>query len=123
MSKEPTASEPMLGAGVYHFLELRRLFSEVLGTFFLVLVAVGGGVVSSATGGSINPVALVIAPGLMVMAIILFMGKVSGAHLNPAVTIAFSARGDFPWRRAPGYIIAQIVGALLACSFLALIFG
>ena len=59
----------------------------------------------------------------MVMAIILFMGKVSGAHLNPAVTIAFSARGDFPWNRVPGYILAQIIGAILACSFLALIFG
>jgi len=51
------------------------------------------------------------------------MGKVSGAHLNPAVTIAFSARGDFPWRRAPGYILAQIIGAVIACSFLATIFG
>jgi aquaporin Z len=95
----------------------------MLGTFFLVLVSVGGSVVSAATGGSISPVALVIAPGLMVMAIILFMGKVSGAHLNPAVTIAFSVRGDFPWRRVPGYILAQIAGALLACSFLALVFG
>lgn len=123
VSKEPAASEPMLDARAYHFLELRRLFSEALGTFFLVLVAVGGGVVNTATRGAISQVALVIAPGLMVMAIILFMGKVSGAHLNPAVTIAFSARGDFPWRRAPGYIIAQIVGAVIACSFLALIFG
>jgi aquaporin Z len=123
MSKEPSASEPMLSARAYHFLELRRLFSEVLGTFFLVLVAVGGGIVNTATRGAISQVALVIAPGLMVMAIILFMGKVSGAHLNPAVTIAFSARGDFPWRRAPGYIIAQIVGAVIACSFLALTFG
>ncbi len=122
-SKEPSASEPMLNARAYHFLELRRLFSEGLGTFFLVLVAVGGGVVNTATRGAISQVALVIAPGLMVMAVILFMGKVSGAHLNPAVTIAFSARGDFPWRRAPGYIIAQIVGAVTACSFLALTFG
>jgi aquaporin Z len=123
MSKEPPASEPMLSARAYHSLELRRLFSEGLGTFFLVLVAVGGGVVNTATLGQISQVALVIAPGLMVMAIILFMGKVSGAHLNPAVTIAFSARGDFPWRRAPGYIIAQILGAVAACSFLALTFG
>ena len=123
MSEEPYASEPMLSAHAYRFLELRRLFSEVLGTFFLVLVAVGGGLVNTATRGAISQVALVIAPALMVMAIILFMGKVSGAHLNPAVTIAFSARGDFPWRRAPGYILAQIVGAVIACSFLALIFG
>ena len=44
----------------------------------------------------------------MVMAIILFMGKVSGAHLNPAVSIAFALRGDFPWRRVPGYIVVQL---------------
>jgi aquaporin Z len=54
----------------------------------------------------------------MVMAIILFMGKVSGAHLNPAVSIAFSLRGDFPWRRVPGYIVIQLAGATLACLFL-----
>ena len=54
----------------------------------------------------------------MVMGIILFMGKVSGAHLNPAVSVAFSLRGDFPWRRVPGYIVVQLVGATLARLFL-----
>ena len=54
----------------------------------------------------------------MVMGIILFMGKVSGAHLNPAVSIAFSLRGDFPWRRVPGYIIVQLAGATVAALFL-----
>jgi aquaporin Z len=59
----------------------------------------------------------------MVMAIILFMGAVSGAHLNPAVTFAFSLRGDFPWRRAPGYVLVQLVGAALACLFLWAAYG
>ena len=54
----------------------------------------------------------------MVMAIILFMGKVSGAHLNPAVSLAFAVRGDFPWRRVPGYIVVQLGGAALAAWFL-----
>ena len=54
----------------------------------------------------------------MVLGIILFMGKVSGAHLNPAVSLAFAARGDFPWRRVPGYIVTQLVGATLAAWFL-----
>jgi aquaporin Z len=59
----------------------------------------------------------------MVMAVILFMGAVSGAHLNPGVTLAFSLRGDFPWRRLPGYVVAQLAGASLACLFLAAVFG
>ena len=63
------------------------------------------------------------APGLMVLAIILFMGAISGAHLNPAVSIAFAARGDFPWRRVPGYIVAQLVGSALACLLLWALFG
>ena len=82
--------------------EWRRLFSELLGTFFLVLVAAGGGMMGQAFPNTISRTAAVTAPGLMVMAIILFMGKVSGAHLNPAVSLAFAARGDFPWRRVPG---------------------
>ncbi|MCI4357744.1 MAG: aquaporin [Thermoplasmata archaeon] len=104
-------------------LEWRRLFAEGFGTFFLVTVAAGAGVVSAVEPGSVGRVASVVAPGLMVMAIILFMGAVSGAHLNPAVSIAFAARGDFPWRRVPGYIVAQLIGASAAGGFLALLFG
>ena len=98
--------------------EWRRLFSELLGTFFLVLVAAGGGMMGQAFPDTISRTAAVVAPGLMVMAIIMFMGKVSGAHLNPAVSIAFSLRGDFPWRRVPGYVVVQLIGATLACLFL-----
>jgi len=97
--------------------EWRRLFSELLGTFFLVLVAAGGGVMGQAFPNTISRTAAVVAPALMVMAIILFMGKISGAHLNPAVSIAFALRGDFPWRRVPGYIVVQLIGACLAAWF------
>ncbi len=96
----------------------RRLFSEVMGTFLLVLVAAGGGMMAVAFDGAVSRTAAVVAPGLMVMAMILFMGKVSGAHFNPAVSFAFALRGDFPWRRVPGYIIAQFIGATLAVLFL-----
>ncbi|MCI0630281.1 MAG: aquaporin [Phycisphaerales bacterium] len=98
--------------------EWRRLFSELLGTFFLVLVAAGGGMMGQAFPDTISRTAAVVAPGMMVMAIILFMGKVSGAHLNPAVSLAFSLRGDFPWGRVPGYIVTQLAGAALATWFL-----
>ena len=103
--------------------EWRRLFSELLGTFLLVLVGAGGAVVNAQSHDAVSRAAAVTAPGLMVMAIILFMGAVSGAHLNPAVSIAFAVRGDFPWRRVPGYIIVQLLGATLACLFLWAVLG
>jgi aquaporin Z len=104
--------------------EGRRLFAEVLGTFFLVIVAAGGGMVNARFGGDAVPAtARVVAPALMVMAIILFMGTVSGAHLNPAVTLAFALRGNFPWRRVPAYIVAQFAGAVLAVLLLWALIG
>jgi aquaporin Z len=99
-------------------LEWRRLFSELFGTFLLVLAGAGGAVVNALSGGAISRSTAVAAPGLTVAAIILFMGAVSGAHLNPAVTLAFSLRRDFPWRRVPGYVVVQVLGATLACLFL-----
>jgi aquaporin Z len=95
--------------------EWRRVFSELFGTFLLVLVAAGGGMVNARFGGHAIPTtALVVAPAMMVMAIILFMGAVSGAHLNPAVSIAFALRGDFPWQRVPAYVVSQFAGAVAA---------
>lgn len=104
-------------------LEGRRLFSEVLGTFMLVMAGAGAGVVDAVSGGEIGRAAAVTAPGLTVMAVILFMGGVSGAHLNPVVSIAFALRRDFPWQRCFGYVIAQLAGATLACLFLLAVFG
>jgi aquaporin Z len=120
--------QPNSVAGEFDFwddsFEGRRLFSELLGTFFLVLVAVGGGMVSARFGGNAVPyTAKVVAPALMVGAIILFMGTVSGAHLNPAVSIAFAARGNFPWKRVPAYIVAQFLGAVLATLLLWALIG
>nr|WP_052206838.1 aquaporin [Sinomonas humi] len=102
--------------------EFRRLFSEFLGTFFLVLTACGAPAVAG-FGGSVSRAAEVTAPGLMVAAIILFMGTNSGAHLNPVVTLAFSLRGDFHWKRVPGYVVAQVLGAVAAPAVLRMVFG
>ncbi|MBV8989160.1 MAG: aquaporin, partial [Solirubrobacterales bacterium] len=102
-------------------LEYRRLFAEVLGTFLLVLAAAGGGLLHGK--GEISLSAAVVAPALMVMAVILFMGAISGAHLNPVVSVAFALRGDFRWQRVLGYIVAQLAGATLACLFLLTVFG
>jgi aquaporin Z len=98
--------------------EWRRLFAELFGTFLLVMVAAGGDMMGRAFPGSISRSAAVVAPGMMVMAVILFMGRVSGAHLNPAVSLAFCLRRDFPWRRIPGYVVAQLLGAVIAAWFL-----
>lgn len=98
--------------------EWRRLFSEALGTFFLVLVAAGAPVVDARSHGQVPLDAQVVAPGLMVMAVIYFMGAIGGAHLNPTVTISFALRGNFPWKRVPGYVSAQLAGSVLAAGFL-----
>ena len=101
----------------------RRLFSEAFGTFLLVLVAVGGDVGGAVTGAPPSRAAAATAPALMVMAVILFMGRISGAHLNPVVSMAFALRNEFPWRRVPGYVAAQLVGGIVACLFLWALFG
>jgi aquaporin Z len=103
--------------------EWRRLTAEIVGTFLLVMAGAGGGVVNALTHGGLDRDALVVAPALTVMAVILATGAVSGAHLNPVVSVAFAIRREFPWRRVPGYIVAQVVGGLLACLFLWAMFG
>lgn len=100
----------------------RRLFAECWGTFLLVLVASGAVMI----GKSHHDVTLgmqVTAPGLMVMTIIYFTGAVSGAHVNPAVTLAFALRGNFAWKRVPGYIAVQFLGGIAASLFLRQILG
>ncbi|TMK25755.1 MAG: hypothetical protein E6G62_04325 [Actinobacteria bacterium] len=99
------------------------VFAELQGTFLLVVAGAGAVVVNAVSHGSIGRGAAVTAPGLAVMTVILFMGAVSGAHLNPVVSIGFAARGDFPWRRVPGYVLVQLLGAVLAVLFLDAMFG
>jgi aquaporin Z len=103
--------------------EWRRWFAETWGTFLLVVAAVGGAIAFHSDPAKVSFGMAVVAPGLTVMAVIYMLGDVSGAHLNPAVTLAFAARRNFPWGRVPGYIAAQLAGALLAAGFLALVVG
>ena len=103
--------------------EWRRILAEAWGTFLLVTAAMGGAIGVDRFPDKVTFGMAAVAPGLTVMVAIYMLGDVSGAHLNPAVTLAFAARRNFPWRRAPGYIAAQLAGALLATAFLAFIFG
>src|SRR5437762_12266364 len=110
-------------AGRDHVRSPQRLLAEFLGTFLLVLGAAGAVVVDEVSNGQIGRAVEVTVPGLTVMAVILSMGAISGAHLNPAVTVAFAVRGDFPWARVPGYVLAQLSGAVAACWLLRAMFG
>ena len=103
--------------------EWRRLFAELFGTFFLVLSGAGGAVVAAATHTDLGRAAEVTAPALTVLAVILFMGKISGAHLNHVVSAAFALRREFPWTRVPAYIAAQVLGSVMACGLLWATFG
>jgi aquaporin Z len=101
----------------------RRLFAEWFGTFLLVMVDAGGAVIAWSSGGEVSPVARSLATGLLIMSLIYAMGDVSGAHFNPAVTLAFTLRGAFPAGKVLGYWLAQLFGALAAAFTLRALFG
>ncbi len=101
---------------------LRRLTAEAAGTFFLVLAAAGADILAELHPGQVPVAARAIAPALIVAAMIYSFGSISGAHLNPAVTIAFAARTVFPWRWVPAYIGAELGGALAAAATLHALF-
>lgn len=103
--------------------ESRRLFAELLGTFALTFVAAGGAVIAAVSGTGPSLAGQVVAPALVVLAMIYSLGPISGAHFNPVVTAAFAIRRDFPWARVPGYCLAQLLGAVLAALLLRALFG
>lgn len=100
----------------------QRLIAEALGTFTLVFAGTGAIVVNQVSGGAVTHAGIALTFGLVVLAMIHTFGDVSGAHLNPAVTTAFAASGRFPWREAPGYLVAQGLGALAASGLLRFLF-
>lgn len=104
-------------------IEARRLVAEFWGTLLLTLVATASAALHRILGAEVSAAAAVIAPGAMVMSIIYFMGSVSGAHINPAVTLAFALRRNFPWVRVPGYIVAQVLGCIAGAAAVYLILG
>jgi aquaporin Z len=103
-------------------LMMRKLLSECLGTFTLVFAGTGAIVVNNASPGTIGHAGIALTFGLVVMAMIHTFGDVSGAHLNPAVTLAFAAARRLGWREVPGYIGAQITGAFAASGLLRFLF-
>ena len=95
-----------------------------MGTFVLVTVAAGSGVINHYVGGGpISRTAAVIAPGAVVMAMIYALGPLSGLHINPAVTLAFTARGVFKVAWVVPYLLVQFAGAISAALFLQAMYG
>ena len=101
---------------------MKSCLAEFLGTFALVFTGTGAIVVNDISGGAITHVGVALTFGLIVMAMILTYGGVSGAHLNPAVTLALASARRFPWRKIPGYLASQFGGALCASLVLKVLF-
>ena len=96
----------------------KRLAGEFLGTFALVFCGTGAIVINQESGGAITNIGISMVFGLIVMAMILALGHVSGAHINPAVTIALGVAGKFKWQNIIPYITAQLIGACFASFIL-----
>lgn len=101
---------------------MKKLLAELLGTFTLVFAGTGAIVINAASAGAITHVGIALTFGLVVLAMIHTFGDVSGAHFNPAVTLAFAAAGRFAWAHVPAYVGVQCLGALGASSLLHFLF-
>jgi glycerol uptake facilitator-like aquaporin len=104
----------------------RRVAAEFLGTAFLVAAVVGSGIMGERLAGGNIAIALLantIATGAALVALILAFGAISGAHLNPAVTMADSMEGGLPWAEVPAYIFAQIIGGIGGAMMAHAMFG
>jgi glycerol uptake facilitator-like aquaporin len=104
----------------------RRIAAEAIGTGFLLATIVGSGIMGERLAGGNVAIALLantLATGAMLVTLILTFGPVSGAHFNPAVTLADASQGGLPWREVPGYLAAQLVGAFTGVAAAHLMFG
>jgi aquaporin NIP len=99
-----------------------RLLAEFLGTFALVFSGTGAIVINESSGGVIGHAGIALTFGLIVLAMIYTFGDISGAHFNPAVTIAFAAGKRFPWAIVPRYVSAQLLGGVFASAVLLVLF-
>ncbi|WP_259071138.1 aquaporin [Mucilaginibacter sp. X4EP1] len=101
---------------------MKKYSAELIGTFILVFCGTGAMVIDQQTGGQVSHVGVAITWGLVVMSLIYSIGDLSGCHINPAVSIAFSLSGRLKPQLLPGYIASQLLGALLASLLLRLLF-
>ena len=101
---------------------MKKYISEFIGTFSMIFCGTGAMAVNEVTGGDVTHVGIAITWGLIVMAMIYAFGETSGAHFNPAVTIAFAYAKKFSWKEVPKYIFFQVAGAFAASLLLMWLF-
>ena len=104
----------------------RRVVAELVGTALLVATVIGSGIMGQALAGGNTAIALLantLATGAALVTLILTFGPISGAHMNPVVTVADASHGGTPWREVPLYVVAQIVGGLVGTACAHLMFG
>ena len=101
---------------------MKKYWAEFLGTYILVFVGCGAIIINSVTDGTVSHLGIGLSFGLVVMTMIYTIGDISGAHINPAVTIAFSVAGRLEKKQILPYVSSQIIGAILASATLFLIF-
>jgi aquaporin Z len=104
-------------------MDLRRWVAEAVGTFFLVLIGPGAVMVNAYSGGAVGHAGVALAFAFVITAMIYALGHLSGAHLNPAVTLGFWSARRFPARELVPYIVAQCLGAMLASLTLRAVLG
>lgn len=101
----------------------QKMGAELVGTFALVFAGCGAIMVDETSGGAVTHVGIGLSFGLVIMAMVHATGHVSGAHLNPAVTLAFAVIGRFGWRSVLPYALSQLAGAMLAAASLRVVLG
>ncbi len=101
---------------------MNKYIAEAIGTFALVFCGTGAIIINEVSGGTVGHIGIAMTFGFIVTAMIYSIGDISGAHINPAVTIAFAVAGKFPTPQVLPYIVAQILGGVLASGILKLLF-
>uniref|UniRef100_A0A0D9UY12 Aquaporin n=1 Tax=Leersia perrieri TaxID=77586 RepID=A0A0D9UY12_9ORYZ len=102
---------------------MQKILAEILGTYFMIFAGCGAVVVNLSTGGTVTFPGICAVWGLVVMVLVYSVGHISGAHFNPAVTIAFATCGRFPWKQVPSYVVAQVLGSTMASLTLRVVFA